>query len=106
MTKRSDRRSENLVKHDGSKQGRLTREDRACGFHQGQSKHCSQKQAGYSDAVRPFINKDCFYGEVLIVLIVSVEDLRRWTACQSRPPMHIYLRIVDLANAEVEARQF
>jgi hypothetical protein len=37
MTKRTNRRPENLVKHDGSCLCRLTREDRACGFHQGQS---------------------------------------------------------------------
>jgi hypothetical protein len=37
MTTRSDRRPENLVKLDGGKQSRLTREDRARGFHQGQS---------------------------------------------------------------------
>jgi hypothetical protein len=37
MTKRSDRRPENLLKPDGASQCRLTREDRACGFHQGQS---------------------------------------------------------------------
>jgi len=37
MTKRSDRRPENLVKLDGGILRRLTSEDRACGFHQGQS---------------------------------------------------------------------
>src|SRR3990170_8987008 len=37
MTKRTNRRPENLVKHNGGSQCRLTREDRACGFHQGQS---------------------------------------------------------------------
>jgi hypothetical protein len=37
MTKRSDRRPENLVKLDGDIRRRLTSEDRACGFHQGQS---------------------------------------------------------------------
>ena len=37
MTTWSDRRPENLIKLDGSNQCRLTSEDRACGFHQGQS---------------------------------------------------------------------
>jgi hypothetical protein len=37
MTTRSDRRPENLIKLDGGNQRRLTSEDRACGFHQGQS---------------------------------------------------------------------
>ena len=42
MTNRSHRRPENLLKHDGETQCRLTSEDRACGLHQGQSIHCSQ----------------------------------------------------------------
>ena len=37
MTKRSDRRPENLIKLDGGNRRRLTSEDRARGFHQGQS---------------------------------------------------------------------
>src|SRR6266581_3991566 len=37
MTKRSDRRSENLQQPNGRFRCRLTIEDRACGFHQGQS---------------------------------------------------------------------
>ena len=37
MTKLSDRRPENLIKLDGGNRRRLTSEDRACGFHQGQS---------------------------------------------------------------------
>jgi hypothetical protein len=38
MMNRSDRRPENLIKHEGGNRSRLTSEDRACGFHQGQSK--------------------------------------------------------------------
>src|SRR5713101_6831308 len=42
MTNRSNRRPENLIIFDGVSQCRLTSEDRTCGFHQGQSIHCSK----------------------------------------------------------------
>jgi len=53
MNEWSDRRPENLEKPEGSSTSRLTKEDRACGFHLGQSALNAHKQAVYSDAVRP-----------------------------------------------------
>src|SRR6185436_10362949 len=52
---------------EGSNRCRLTCENRARGFHQGQSEN-AHKQAVYSDAVRPSTHQQrCPSGEVLIV---------------------------------------
>ena len=53
MTNRSDRRPDTPMNSAAAPRCRLTYGNRACGFHQGQSFR-ARKQAGYSDAVRPF----------------------------------------------------
>ena len=42
------------------------------------------------------------YTHLACILNVSVEDLDRWAAGQSRPPRHVFLRILDL---NTEAKQ-
>jgi hypothetical protein len=36
------------------------------------------------------------YGTLAVILNVSVDDLRRWAEGRSRPPVDVFLRIVDL----------
>jgi hypothetical protein len=36
------------------------------------------------------------YGTLAMILNVSVDDLRRWAEGRSRPPVDVFLRIVDL----------
>jgi hypothetical protein len=38
------------------------------------------------------------YGTLAVILNVSVDDLRRWHAGKSRPPVDVFLRIVDLTR--------
>jgi hypothetical protein len=42
------------------------------------------------------------YTDLARILNVKVEDLRRWAAGERRPPTHVFLRIIDLANAEAK----
>ena len=39
------------------------------------------------------------YGTLALILNVSVDDLRRWAEGKSRPPVDVFLRIVDLSIA-------
>jgi hypothetical protein len=39
------------------------------------------------------------YTHLARILNVKVEDLRRWATGERRPPTHVFLRIIDLANA-------
>ena len=45
-----------------------------------------------------------YYGETQVALTLNVrtEDLQRWLAGKSRPPTHVFLRIIEL-KSEVEA---
>jgi hypothetical protein len=47
-----------------------------------------------------------YYGYTYLVCIlnVNVRDLDRWAEGRARPPTHVFLRIIDLANAEVTER--
>jgi hypothetical protein len=36
------------------------------------------------------------YGTLAVILNVNVDDLRRWAEGKSRPPVDVFLRIVDL----------
>ena len=36
------------------------------------------------------------YGTLAVILNVQVDDLRRWAAGKSRPPVEVFLRMVDL----------
>lgn len=38
------------------------------------------------------------YGTLAAILNVSVDDLRRWAHGESRPPLDVFLRIVDLTR--------
>ncbi len=38
------------------------------------------------------------YGTLAIILNVRVDDLRRWAEGKSRPPVDVFLRIVDLTR--------
>jgi hypothetical protein len=38
------------------------------------------------------------YGTLAVILNVEVGDLRRWAEGKSRPPVHVFLRIVDLSR--------
>jgi hypothetical protein len=37
------------------------------------------------------------YGTLAVILNVNVDDLRRWAEGKSRPPVDVFLRIVDLS---------
>ena len=39
------------------------------------------------------------YGTLALILNVKVDDLRRWAEGKSRPPVDVFLRIVDLSIA-------
>lgn len=36
------------------------------------------------------------YGTLAVILNVQVDDLRRWAEGKSRPPVDVFLRMVDL----------
>jgi hypothetical protein len=38
------------------------------------------------------------YATLAVILNVSVDDLRRWAHGESRPPVDVFLRIVDLTR--------
>jgi hypothetical protein len=38
------------------------------------------------------------YAMLAVILNVSVDDLRRWAHGESRPPLDVFLRIVDLTR--------
>jgi hypothetical protein len=38
------------------------------------------------------------YATLAVILNVSVDDLRRWAHGQSRPPVDVFLRILDLTR--------
>jgi hypothetical protein len=42
------------------------------------------------------------YGTLAVILNVSVDDLRRWAEGKSRPPVEVFLRIVDFDRAASE----
>jgi hypothetical protein len=39
------------------------------------------------------------YTDLARILNVNVGDLHLWAAGERRPPKHVFLRIIDLANA-------
>ena len=39
------------------------------------------------------------YGTLAVILNVNVDDLRRWAEGKSRPPVDVFLRIVDFNRA-------
>jgi hypothetical protein len=45
---------------------------------------------------------DYGYTHLARILNVTVRDLERWAAGQNRPPTHVFLLIIDLANAEAK----
>jgi hypothetical protein len=55
----------------------------------------------YARAVSDVIS---YYGytHVALILNVRIDDLQRWSAGKGRPPVDIFLQIIDLKN-EVEA---
>lgn len=42
------------------------------------------------------------YTHVALILNVTIDDLHRWSAGERRPPIDVFLQIIDLKN-EVEA---
>jgi predicted transcriptional regulator len=38
------------------------------------------------------------YGTLALILNVKVDDLRRWAEGKSRPPVDVFLRIIDLTD--------
>jgi len=44
------------------------------------------------------------YGMLAVILNVGVEDLRRWAEGKSRPPVDVFLRIVDLTTPPLRRR--
>jgi len=42
---------------------------------------------------------DYGYSELALILNVTVEDLDSWATGQSRPPAHIFFRIINLTRA-------
>jgi predicted transcriptional regulator len=44
------------------------------------------------------------YGTLAVILNVSVDDLRRWAEGRSRPPVDVFLRIIDLTRRSDRTR--
>jgi hypothetical protein len=42
------------------------------------------------------------YGDLARILNVNIWDLHLWATGERRPPTHVFLRIIDLANVEAK----
>ena len=52
----------------------------------------------YSSTISSAVEYFEGYGMLAVILNVGVEDLRRWAEGKSRPPVDVFLRIVDLTT--------
>ena len=52
----------------------------------------------YTSTISSVVDYYDGYATLALILNVSVDDLRRWAEGRSRPPMDVFLRIVELAR--------
>lgn len=52
----------------------------------------------YASTISSLVDDFEGYGTLAVILNVSVEDLRRWAEGRARPPVDVFLRIIDLTR--------